>query len=220
MVLASSKRSGWCLFSKELDSFLSGSNDVCVEGRTSNVAVDGGPTDGDGHNGKKFFKTGNQWKLRKFENSRAILGHNVLKGEIVVIVSNKNGRPMRDFMFKLTTNNLALRVSKSKGGKRVVSWTNPHNSHKSIKSGPVIFKNIFVHDKAHLADPRGKAHVEVSYPVGVGESVHSNQMEGVVGESSRPLMESLVVSVMPEAPRVVKSALPSPDQLQSCSPPT
>lgn len=54
--------------------------------------------------------------------------------------------------------------------------------------------------------------MEVSYPVGVGVSVHSDQREGVVGESSRPLMESMVVSVMPEAPTGVKSKLPSPDQ--------
>ena len=212
VVPASSNRSGWCLFTKELDSFLSGSTTVWVGGRTSKVAIGGGPTDGGGHNGKKIFKTSNQRELRKFENSRAILGHNVLRGETVVTVSNKNGRPMRDFMFKLTTDNLALRVSKSEGGKRVVSWINPHTSHKSIKSGPFIFKNFSVHDKAHLADLRGKAHVEVSYSVGVGMSVHSDQREGLVGESSRPPMESTVVSVMPEASTGVKLVLPSPDQ--------
>ena len=94
----------------------------------------------------------------------------------------------------------------------MVSWINPHTSHKAIESGPVFFKNISGHEKAHLADPRGMAHVDVSYPVGVGMSVHCDKREGAVGESSRPPMESTVVSEMPEAPTGVKSALPSPDQ--------
>ena len=59
----------------------------------------------------------------------------------------------------------------------MVTWTNPYNTQKSNNSGLVILKNIAVHDKVHLADPRGKAHVEVSYPVGLGVSVHSKQSE-------------------------------------------
>ena len=117
MVPASSNRSRWCLFTKELDRFLSGSNTVWVEGRTSVEAVGGGLMDGGGQNGKKSFKINNQRKSRNFENTRAILGHNVLKGDTVVIVSNKNGRPTREFTFELSTANLALRVSKSDGGK-------------------------------------------------------------------------------------------------------
>ena len=46
VVLASSNRSGWCLFTKELDSFLSGSNTAWVDGRTSVGAAAGGPTVG------------------------------------------------------------------------------------------------------------------------------------------------------------------------------
>ena len=49
----------------------------------------------------------------------------MLKGETVVTVSNKNGRPTRDFTFKFTTDILALKVSVPKGSKRVVSWLNP-----------------------------------------------------------------------------------------------
>ena len=109
-VPASSNWARWCLFSKELDSFLSGSNTVQVEGRNSVGDDGGGPSAGGGHDGKKLIKTGNQRKLRNFENSSAILGHNVLKGETVVTVSNKNGRPTRDFLFKLTTDILALKV--------------------------------------------------------------------------------------------------------------
>ena len=110
MVPASLNRSGWCLFTKELDRFLSGSNSVWVEGRTSTEDVGGGLTDGGGLNGKKSFKIKNQWKLRNFEISRAISGHNVLKGGFGVIVSSINGRPTREFMFELTPTNLALSV--------------------------------------------------------------------------------------------------------------
>ena len=81
MVPASSNRAGWSLFSRALDSFLAGSNTVGVEGRISGGAAGGGQMDGGGLGGKNFFNTGNQQKLRNFENSRAYLGHNVFKGE-------------------------------------------------------------------------------------------------------------------------------------------
>ena len=55
IVPASSNQSRWCLFSKELESFLSGSNVGVVEGRTSNEADSGGQSDGSGVNGKIFF---------------------------------------------------------------------------------------------------------------------------------------------------------------------
>ena len=66
----------------------------------------------------------------------------MFKVESVVTVSNKNGRPTRDFMFKLTTDILALKVSVPKGGKRMVSCLNPQNSLKSIKSGNPIGKRV------------------------------------------------------------------------------
>ena len=188
------------MFTKELDRFLSGANTVWVEGRTSDDAVGGGPMDGGEQNGKKSFNYGNQQKLRNFENTRVILGHNVIKGDSAVTISNINGRPTREFIFKLTTANLALRVFKSDGGKRVVSWMNLNNSHMSNKSGPDVLKSESKHDKAQVANPRGKAHLEVSYPCDLGVSVHSNQSESVVGKSSRLPMESTVVSVVSEAP--------------------
>ena len=61
----------------------------------------------------------------------------------------------------------------------------PNNSHMSNKSGPDILKREFEHDKAQVANPKGKAHLEVSYPSGLGENVHSDQSESVLGESSR-----------------------------------
>ena len=89
MVPASSNRAGWCLFSKELNSFLASSNTIRVEGRNSGGASGGGKMDGGGHDGKKLFKIGNQRKLRNFENSRAYLGHNMFKGETVAVTVSK-----------------------------------------------------------------------------------------------------------------------------------
>ena len=59
MVPASSNRAGWCLFSKELNSFLASSNTIGVEGRNFGGASGGGQMDGGGHDGKKLFKIGN-----------------------------------------------------------------------------------------------------------------------------------------------------------------
>ena len=129
MVPVSSNRSGWCLFTKELDKFLSSSNSVWVEGKTSAEDVGAGLMDGGGLNGEKSFKIRNQRKLRNFEISRAISGHNVLKGGSSIIVSSINGRPKPEFTFEPTPANLVLRVSKSDGVKRVVTWLNPHNPH-------------------------------------------------------------------------------------------
>ena len=105
MVPASSNRTGWCLFSKELDSFLAGSNTVGVEGRNSGGAAGGGQLYGGSHDGKKLFKTGNQREVRNFENSRAYLGHNVFKGETatVTVSKKKNGRRTHNFMFKVNS---------------------------------------------------------------------------------------------------------------------
>ena len=90
MVPTSSNWSRWCLFTKELVSFLSISNTVSVEGKTSDEDVGGGLLDGGGQNGKKSVKIGNQRKFRKFEISRANSGHNVLKGNTVAAVSSKD----------------------------------------------------------------------------------------------------------------------------------
>ena len=54
MVPASSNRSVWCLFTKELDRFLSGSNTVWVERKTADVAFDGGSTEGGGKMGRNL----------------------------------------------------------------------------------------------------------------------------------------------------------------------
>ena len=119
LVPASSNRSGWRLFSKELDSFPSGSNTTRVVGRFSDVADGGGPTDGGGQNKKQPVNIRNRRKLRKFEFPRAASGNNVLKGVSGASVSSKNGKPMRDFTFEVTSATLALRVSISDGEKRV-----------------------------------------------------------------------------------------------------
>nr|POE85766.1 hypothetical protein CFP56_07107 [Quercus suber] len=129
MVPASSNQSRWCLFTTELDRFLSGSNTVWMEGKTSDEAIGGDLTDG---------------------------GHNMLKGDIGITVYSINGRPTREFTFELTSANLVLKVSKLVRGKKV--------------------------------------------------------SESVVGESSRPPMESTVISVMPEASTTSISPISSSDQ--------
>lgn len=53
MIPASSNHSGWCMFTKELDRFLSGENTVLVEGMTSNGVVGGGSTTSGGKMGRK-----------------------------------------------------------------------------------------------------------------------------------------------------------------------
>ena len=212
LVPTSSNRSGWCLFSKELDSFLSGSNTARVVGRFSDAADGGGPTDGVGQNKKKPINSRTQRKLRKFEFPRAVLGNNVLKGVSSVSVSSKNGRPIRDFTFEVTPTTLALRVSISDGEKRVVKWKKPYSQLKSNNSGLVIFNITSGHDKAHLADPNTKAHGEVSFPLGLGASGLSNQTMRVLGESSKSLMELSVPTAMPEAPTVGGSSFSSTDQ--------
>ena len=204
MVPASSNRSGWCLFTKELDRFLSGSNSVWVDGRTAAEDVCGGLMDGGGQKGKKSFKIRNQRKLRNFEISRAISGHNVLKGGSGITVSSINGRPTREYTFELTLANLALRVSKSDGGKRVVTRLSPYYPHKSINSGPDMFPG---HDKAQLTNPCGKVQEEVSFYRGLDVSWLRNQSAMVVGETSKPPMKSTVPPAMTETSTVVNTPI-------------
>ena len=163
-----------------------------MNGRTSDE-VAGGPLDGGGQVGKKSVKISNQQKLRKFEFSRANLGPNVLKGDTMVAVSSINSRPTREFKFELISAKLALRVSKSIGGKRVATWMYPDTHHKSNNSWPGLVKSVSGLDKAHVVYQRGKAQGEVYYPVDLGVSVSCFQNERMVGESSKPLMKSTVM---------------------------
>ena len=174
LVPASSNRSGWCLFSKELDSFLSGSNTARVVGRSSDVVDGGGPMDGGGQNKKQHVNIRSERKLRKFEFPKAASGNKVLKGVSGASISSKNGRPMRDFTFEVTSATMALKVSIFNGEKRVVKWKNPYPQHRSINSGPVLFNIAPGHEKAHLADPDTKAHGKVSFPFGLGASGFGN----------------------------------------------
>lgn len=121
MIPASLNRSGWCVFQKELDKFLFGENTVLVAERTSEGISGGGLMAGGDQNSKKLINYGNQRKNGKFQNSGGILGYNGIKGDSVITVSNISGRPTRKFVFKLNSANLALRVFKRDGGKRVVS---------------------------------------------------------------------------------------------------
>ena len=58
---------------------------------------------------------------------------------VVTVSKKKNGgRPTHNFLFKVNSNTSALRVSLSERGKRVVSWMNPLDSHKSFKRGNTV----------------------------------------------------------------------------------
>ena len=74
------------MFTKELDKFLSGENIVLVEEMTSDGVAGGGLMDGGGQNGKKMINYGNQRKTRNFQNSVVILGHNMIKGVIMLLL--------------------------------------------------------------------------------------------------------------------------------------
>ncbi|KAF3973645.1 hypothetical protein CMV_002939 [Castanea mollissima] len=218
MVPASSNRSGWSLFSKELDRFLSGSNTASVIGRISDeeAGAGAGPalTVGGGHFGKKSPKIRKQRKLRKFEFFRADSGNNVFKDGSGVTVSSINGRPTRDFKFEVSPVSLALRVTKTIGGKRLVNWVNQFSTQKPISSGPVLLSGhdkvlshkaldsgpIFLtgQDKAQVDDPRDKAQNGLSFHRGVGVRSLHNQSVREVGECSKPPMKPSALSVMPE----------------------
>ncbi|KAF3947876.1 hypothetical protein CMV_026057 [Castanea mollissima] len=218
MVPASSNRSGWSLFSKELDSFLSGSKTGWMKGRISDedAGAGAGPalTAGGGHFGKKSPKIRKQRKLRNFEFFRADSGNNVRKEVSGGTVFSVNGRPTREFKFEVTPAILALRVTKSFGGKRVVTWSNQPSSLKPITSGPVMLSGLDKdlshkatesgpilltgHDKAQVADPRGKAQNGFSFHRGVGASAIHIQCARVVGECSKSPMKSSALPVMPE----------------------
>lgn len=82
----------------------------------------------------------------------------------------------------------------------------------SNTNGPVLFKTVTGHGKAHLVEPSGKAQIEDYYLLGLGVGKSYYQSESVVGECSRPPMESTVTSELPEAPMAVISPVPKPGQ--------
>ena len=103
----------------------------------------------------------------------------MFKVESVVTVSNKNGRPTHDFMFKLTIDNLALRVSIFEGGKRVVSWMNPQNSHKSIKSGnPDGGKQVVSWVDQVKSQTQAQAHVQARAQAPLAFPIKKNPFRG------------------------------------------
>ena len=194
--------------------------------------------DGGGLDGKKLFNTGNQRKLRNFENSRAYLGLNVFKGETVAVSVSKNyGRLTHDFLFKVTPDTLSLRVSLSEGSKRVVSWINPLDSHKSTKRGnpeegnrsvswvdqvkvqrPVVVGPVVTKSQAQapLAFPiKNKTHLEVELtcdPNGLYDLMVCGQdMSGSSESSTEPEVATVAPMEGSEAPmRTIPSSSPIP----------
>ena len=86
----------------------------------------------------------------------------------------------------------------------------PKKSHKSNLSGLGFLNSTSVQDKAHLPSPVSKAHKVDSYTGDLGVSIHRDQCVYVVGESSRPAMESSVVSVSPEGSNGRRTAFSHP----------
>ena len=110
MIPASTNRLGWSLFHKELGFFFSGDKS---RPRNRGGSGDFPPANG-GRNRLARNNYGNQRKLRNFEILGDKLGNNVILRDSTKL----NGRPTHAFTFKLTTENLALRVFKPEDGKR------------------------------------------------------------------------------------------------------
>ena len=109
---------------------------------------------------------GNQQNFRNFEILGDKLGNNVILGDSTK--NSFNGRPTRAFIFKLTAENMALRISKSEDGKRkcfrlkpneVIKY-GPLNVEIRVPIPPIFNRTIFAGlDKAHTLapeDPKGK----------------------------------------------------------------
>uniref|UniRef100_A0A7N2R0U5 Rx N-terminal domain-containing protein n=1 Tax=Quercus lobata TaxID=97700 RepID=A0A7N2R0U5_QUELO len=201
MIPASLNRSGWCVFQKELDKFLSGENFVSVAERTLEGSVGGGPMAGGGQNGKQLIGFGNQRKFGNFQNSR---GYNGIKGDFAITVSNLNGRPIHKFIFKLTSANLALRVFKPDGGKRVVSWLEQAQPLKPVVGPRVNVNQAQSQAQALLANLIDKTHSEaenISDPIGLKVRLSCDQDPSGSGETStEPMVATELSMVVPMDP--------------------
>ena len=162
MIPANTNRFGWSLFHKELGLFFSGDKLRLGNGGESGVFP---PTIG-GRNRQAVNNYGNQQKFRNFEILGDKLGNNMILGDSTK--NSFNGRPTRAFIFKLTVENMALRVFKYEDGKRkcfrlklneVIKY-GPLNVETRVPI-PTIFNRIVSArlDKAHTLapeDPKGK----------------------------------------------------------------
>ena len=151
MIPTSSNHAGWSLFQREMKDFSTSAKPISLAETTFKNGGGGGGQSVDGdQSGKILFAVGHQRKFRNFENFGAILGQNriprghaknglVLKGEVSAI----NGRPMRTYTFKLTPACVALRVCKSEGGKRYVTYLDAKNFRwpKEVSGRTEIFKH-------------------------------------------------------------------------------
>ena len=151
MIPASSNRAGWSLFQREMRDFSTGAKPFSMAEATSkNGGGGGGQSAGRDRSGKFLFTAGHQHKFRNFEKFGAIFRQNriprghaenglVLKGKVSVI----NGRPTWTCTFKLTAACLALRVCKSEGGKRSVTYLDAKSFKwpKEVSGRPEIFKH-------------------------------------------------------------------------------
>nr|POE76481.1 hypothetical protein CFP56_18934 [Quercus suber] len=191
MIPASTNRLGWSLFHKELGFFFSGDKS---RPRNKGGSSDFLPANG-GRNRQARNNYGNQQKLRNFEILGDKLGNNVILGDSTKL----NGRPIHAFTFKLTAENLALRVFKSEDGKRKCFKLKPNDT----TYGP-----LKVETWVKPSDKDGLFNEKVQRPL-----IPSNTMQadsgpgksGVLVRASRPILigrsssETRVVTADPKA---------------------
>ncbi|XP_030930036.1 uncharacterized protein LOC115955816 [Quercus lobata] len=191
MIPASTNCLGWSLFHKELGFFFSGDKSrPCNRGGSGDFL----PANG-GRNRLARNNYGNQRKLRNFEILGDKLGNNVILRDSTKL----NGRPTHAFTFKLTTENLALRVFKPEDGKRKCFKLKP----KYTKYGP-----LKVETWIKPSDKDGLFNEKVQRPL-----IPSNTMQlqadsgpgksGVLVRASRPILLPNIIGRSSSETRVV-----------------
>ena len=210
MMPASSNRAGWSLFQREMRNFFTGAKPVSMAEASSKNGGGGGDQSTSGDRSGKLLSTyGHQQKFRNFENFGAILGQNGIPGVLTVngsVLNGKvsviNGRPTRDFTFKLTPGFFALRVCRPEGGKRsiICMGTKDFNWPKVLSGKPELINQSGGLVKAHPIETVSSPKSNLVKPVSLKES-YNGQSTWVQGESlrgrSRLVSESSMSIVAP-----------------------
>nr|POE83745.1 hypothetical protein CFP56_06069 [Quercus suber] len=206
MIPASSNCAGWSLFQREMRDFSTGAKPISTAAANSKNGGGGGGQFASGDwSGKILSAVGHQRKFRNFEKFRTILGQNripgghaenglVIKGKVSVI----NGRPTQTCTFKLTPACLALRVSKSEGGKRSVTYLDAKNFSwpKEVSGRPEILKHFGGLAQAQPVDTLSPLKGNLVNPVALKDSFEG-QVTWAVGESSRESQWKCIGSPVP-----------------------
>ena len=189
MIPASTNRLGWSLFHKELGFFFSGDKSRPRNGGGSGDFL---PANG-GRNRQARNNYGNQQKLRNFEILGDKLGNNVILGDSTKL----NGRPTHAFTFKLTTENLALRVFKSEDGKIKCFKLKPNDT----KYGP-----LKVETWIKPSDKDGLFNEKVQRPLILSNTKQADSgpgKSGVLVKASHPILLPDIIGRSSSETRVV-----------------